>query len=59
MAVHLKDKDNDDDFDEDDSTLSGLFFNQDGGGHEGGDGELNNKEEAPLDDQEELEGGER
>ena len=59
MASHSKDKDNEDDFDEDDSTLSGLFFDQDGGSHEGGAGELNNKEEAQLDDQEELEGGER
>ena len=54
-----RDKDNDEDIDEDDSTSSGLFFRPSGGNHEVGGGEINNKEEAQLEDQEELEGAER
>lgn len=54
-----RDKDNDEDIDEDDSTSSGLFFRPRGGNHEVGGGEINNKEEAQLEDQEELEGAER
>ena len=53
-TVHSKEKENEEDFDEDDSISSGLFFNQESGGA----GELNNKEEAQLEDQED-EGGER
>lgn len=61
LTLHFKDKENEEDFDEDDSTLpGGLFFTQDGRNHEGGGaGELNNKEETQLEDQDELEGGER
>lgn len=53
-----KEKENDDDLDDDDSTSSGLFFGQTRGHHEG-DGELNNKEENQLEDQEDLDGGDR
>lgn len=53
----LKDKENEDDGDEDDS-LSGLFFRQSGGNNEG-DGDVNAKEENQFEDQEELEGGEK
>ena len=52
-----KDKENEEDLDEDDSSASGLFFRHSGGNHESGGGEIN-KEEAQLDDQDELEGGE-
>lgn len=58
LILQSKDKENEEDFDEDDSA-SGLFFRQNGGTDEGGSVESNNKEEAPLDDQDELEGGER
>lgn len=47
-------KDNEEDLDEDDSLVSGLFFRPN---HENGGGEIN-KEEAPMEDQDELEGGE-
>lgn len=58
-TLHSREKENEEDFDEDDSISSGLFFDQDNGNHAGGGaGELNNKEEAQLEDQEE-EGGER
>ncbi|KAF4385524.1 hypothetical protein F8388_010080 [Cannabis sativa] len=58
-TLHSREKENEDDFDEDDSISSGLFFDQDSENQEGsGAGELNNKEEAQLEDQEE-EGGER
>lgn len=59
LISRSKDKDNEEDLDEDDSTSSGLFFRHSGDNHESGGGESNNKEEAQLDDQEELEGGER
>ncbi|KAK7841581.1 o-fucosyltransferase 27 [Quercus suber] len=59
LILRSKDKDNEEDLDEDDSTSSGLFFRQGGENHESGGGESNNKEEAQMDDQEELEGGER
>lgn len=59
LIMQLKDKDNEEDLDEDDSTSSGLFFRPSGENHESGGGESNNKEEAQLDDQEELDGGER
>ncbi|KAL5739320.1 hypothetical protein ACOSP7_028234 [Xanthoceras sorbifolium] len=52
-----KDKENEEDLDEDDSSSSGLFFRHSGGNHESGGGEIN-KEEAQLEDQDELEGGE-
>ncbi|XP_054801563.1 O-fucosyltransferase 27 [Prosopis cineraria] len=54
----LKEKENEDDLDDDDSTSSGLFFGQNRGNHEG-DGEVNNKDENQLEDQEELDGGDR
>lgn len=57
-VLHSRDKENEEDFDEDESTSSGLFFRHSGGSHEVG-GEINNKEETQMDDQEELEGGER
>lgn len=59
LIPRQRDKDNDEDIDEDDSTSSGLFFRPRGGNHEVGGGEINNKEEAQLEDQEELEGAER
>ncbi|KAI9074843.1 hypothetical protein K1719_043193 [Acacia pycnantha] len=52
----FKEKENEDDLDDDDSSSSGLFFGQDRGNHEG-DGEVNNKDENQLEDQEELDGG--
>ncbi|KAJ1435396.1 GDP-fucose protein O-fucosyltransferase [Sesbania bispinosa] len=53
----LKDKENEDDVDEDDS-LSGLFLGRSGENNEG-DGEVNTKEENQFEDQEELEGADR
>nr|GMD51841.1 O-fucosyltransferase 27 isoform X1 [Ipomoea batatas] len=51
------------DLDLDDSLSSGLFFrqtnNNNNNNHEGDSGEISNKEEALVEDQEELEGGER
>lgn len=51
------------DADLDDSLSSGLFFrqtnNNNNNNHEGDSGEISNKEEALVEDQEELEGGER
>lgn len=49
-------KENDEDLDEDDTSSSGLFLRS--SAHENGSGEVS-KEEAQLEDQEELEGGER
>ncbi|KAJ7974256.1 O-fucosyltransferase family protein [Quillaja saponaria] len=51
-------KENEEDLDEGDLTSSGLFFQHNGGNHEG-EGEISNKEESQFEDQEELEGGER
>jgi hypothetical protein len=59
LIMRSKDKDNEEDLDEDDSTSSGLFFRPSSENHESAGGESNNKEEAQLDDQEELDGGER
>ncbi|XP_059638498.1 O-fucosyltransferase 27 [Cornus florida] len=53
-----RDKESEEDLDEDDFTSSGLFFQYRGVNHESG-GEMNNKEEAPMEDQEELEGSDR
>ncbi|KAF3444930.1 hypothetical protein FNV43_RR14623 [Rhamnella rubrinervis] len=60
LILQSKEKENEEDFDEVDSA-SGLFFGRNGGTHEAGGGgmESNNKEEAQLEDQEELEGGDR
>ncbi|EEF36467.1 conserved hypothetical protein [Ricinus communis] len=52
-----KDKEIEEDLDEDVSSSSGLFFKHSGGNNESGGGEIN-KEEAQLEDQEELEGAE-
>lgn len=50
LILQSKEKENEEDFDEVDST-SGLFFGHNGGTHEGGGGvESNNKEEAQLED---------
>ncbi|KAF8012754.1 hypothetical protein BT93_I0799 [Corymbia citriodora subsp. variegata] len=53
-------KEHDEDLDEDDTSSSGLFLRNSGSdtAHENGGGEAS-KEEAQLEDQEELEGGER
>lgn len=40
-------------------AFDSLFFRKNNGYHEGGNGDLSNKEETQLEDQEELEGGER
>lgn len=45
------------DLDENDSSSSGLFFRHSVGSH--GGGEISNKEEIQMEDQEELEGAER
>ncbi|KAL1199588.1 O-fucosyltransferase 27 [Cardamine amara subsp. amara] len=60
-----KNLEKEEDLDEEDSSSSGLFFGHKGsGGNSNGNNETvnseaNNKEEAQLEDQEELEGGER
>lgn len=59
LTLQSKEKENEDDFDEDNSTSSGLFFQPNGGNNEDRGGESNNKEENQLDDQDELDGGER
>lgn len=45
--------------DKDDSTSSGLFLGLGNGDQQGDIGDVSNKEEALVEDQEELEGGER
>lgn len=68
--VNVRSKDNknaekEEDLDEEDSSSSGLFFgHKESGGNNNGNNETvnseaNNKEEGQLEDQEELEGGER
>ena len=59
LTLPSKDKENEETLDEDDSTSSGLFFRKNNGDHDGGNGDISNKEETQLEDQEELEGGER
>ncbi|KAK9272340.1 hypothetical protein L1049_002711 [Liquidambar formosana] len=59
LISRSRDKENEEDLDEADSTSSGLFFRHGGGNHDVGGGEINNKEESHMEDQEELEGGER
>ena len=54
----VKEKENEEDVDEDDSLSSGLFCGK-SGVNQGGDGEANNKEEIQFDDQDELEGAEQ
>ncbi|KAF8399221.1 hypothetical protein HHK36_015086 [Tetracentron sinense] len=58
ISRSTKENENEDDLDEDDST-SGLFFRQISTNHEVGGGETNNKDEVHMEDQEELESGER
>jgi hypothetical protein len=55
----LKDKESEGELEEDDSPSSGLFFEQSSDSQEGGGGEINSKEDTQIDDNEELEGGER
>ncbi|KAK6928049.1 GDP-fucose protein O-fucosyltransferase [Dillenia turbinata] len=58
VMTKFRDKENEEDNDEDDSSSAGLFFRHNGISHEGGGGEMI-KDEAQMDDQEELEGVER
>lgn len=62
------DKENEDDLDEDDSGPFGLFFRQSGGssnrnngggGGRGGGEMMSSKEETQMEDQEEMDGGDR
>lgn len=62
----LKDKEVEEELEEDDSPSSELFFEQQNssdnsqeGNNGGGGGEINNKEDTQMEDNEELEGGER
>lgn len=55
LTLQTKDKENEEALDEDDSTSSGLFFRKSNGYHE----DLSNKEETHLEDQDEVEGGDR
>lgn len=55
LVSRSRDKENEEDLDQDDST---SFFRPSGGNHDVGGGEVN-KEDAQMEDQEELEGGER
>ena len=50
-------REREEDLDEEDPTSSGIFFRHSDGNH--GGGEINIKEEAQIEDQEELEGAER
>lgn len=52
-----RDKETEEDLDDIDST-SQLFFHSSSKNHEGEGGEINTKEDAQMEDQEELEGGE-
>ncbi|XP_031117718.1 O-fucosyltransferase 27 isoform X2 [Ipomoea triloba] len=62
-AISQSKEESEEDVDLDDSLSSGLFFrqtnNNNNNNHEGDSGEISNKEEALVEDQEELEGGER
>ncbi|KAK2966209.1 hypothetical protein RJ640_027874 [Escallonia rubra] len=59
VSSHLRGKENEEDLDEDDSTSSGLFFEHINGNHEDGGAELSSKDEGQMEDQEELENGDR
>ncbi|KAL8211014.1 hypothetical protein R6Q57_005451 [Mikania cordata] len=68
VTSHTEDKENEDDLDEDDSGPPGLFFRQSGGsgnrnaasgGGRGGGEMMSSKEETQMEDQEEMEGGDR
>lgn len=59
MMDQQKDKESEEELEEDDSASLGLFLQQSGANQEGGDGETNNKEETPMEDNEDVEGGDR
>ncbi|KAK2972778.1 hypothetical protein RJ640_027873 [Escallonia rubra] len=59
VSSHLRGKENEEDLDEDDSTSSGLFFEHINGNHEDGGAELSSKDDGQMEDQEELENGDR
>ncbi|XP_027075004.1 O-fucosyltransferase 27 isoform X1 [Coffea arabica] len=54
-----KDKESEEELEEDDSTSAGLFFRQSNTNQEAGDGETVNKEDTQMEDNEDLEGGDR
>lgn len=54
-----REKETDEDVDDDDSVPFGLFFGNSNRNQEGGGVEMNCKEETQMEDQEELEGGDR
>lgn len=55
----VRDTETDEDVDDDDSATPGSLFGNNSRNQEGGDVEMNSKDETQMDDQEELEGGER
>lgn len=59
MMDQQKDKESEEELEEDDSASLGLFLQQSSANQEGGDGETNNKEETQMEDNEEVEGGDR
>ncbi|KAK3000164.1 hypothetical protein RJ639_023036 [Escallonia herrerae] len=59
VTSHLRGKENEEDLDEDDSISSGLFFEHINGNHEDGGAELSSKDDGQMEDQEELEHGDR
>lgn len=59
MIAQSKEKESEEELEEDDSTSSGLFFRQSNANQEVGDGEIANKEDTQMEDNEELEGGDR
>ncbi|GAA0185006.1 hypothetical protein LIER_32294 [Lithospermum erythrorhizon] len=59
IAYSTRDKDEEEDPDEDDSKSMGSFFWQTSETQEAGFGEVTSKDDTPMEDQEELEGGER
>ncbi|KAL3526639.1 hypothetical protein ACH5RR_011295 [Cinchona calisaya] len=59
VIAQSKDKESEEELEEDDSTTTGLFFGQSNANQEAGDGEINSKEDTQMEDNEELEGGDR
>lgn len=59
MMDQQKDKESEEELEVDDSASLGLFLQQSSANQEGGDGETNNKEETLMEDNEEVEGGDR
>lgn len=59
MIAQSKDKESEEELEEDDSTSSGLFFGQNNTNQEAGDGETVSKEDTQMEDNEDLEGGDR